>query len=118
MGDTTINTCKDCGEKLFGRIDKKYCNDSCRNNFNNRHNSFRYEHIKQVNRILKSNWRILQSMYQKGNSKSSEDILMRLGFKFDYVTRIEVKDGDVALLQCYNYALIKTSPGNYKLVYR
>jgi len=115
MGNTTINTCKDCGEKLIGRSDKKYCNDYCRNNFNNKQNAFRFEHIKYVNRILKSNWRILQSLYKEGNLKSSEDILLSMGFKFECITGIEVYNGKVELIKCYNYSLVKKEGNQYAL---
>lgn len=29
-------SCLDCGKALVGRADKKFCDDSCRNNYNNR----------------------------------------------------------------------------------
>ena len=30
--------CLECGDKLFGRIDKKFCSDACRNAYNNKIN--------------------------------------------------------------------------------
>ena len=31
--------CPECGKPVFGRIDKKFCSDACRNAFNNKANS-------------------------------------------------------------------------------
>ena len=28
--------CPECGEKIIGRVDKKFCSDYCRNAFNNK----------------------------------------------------------------------------------
>ena len=30
--------CPECGEKIVGRTDKKFCSDGCRNTYNNRMN--------------------------------------------------------------------------------
>jgi hypothetical protein len=31
---TDGQTCAECGKGLFGRTDKRFCNDTCRNGFN------------------------------------------------------------------------------------
>lgn len=117
MNLNSKNTCQDCGEKLFGRADKKYCDDHCRNNANNKMNTIRYEHIKQVNRILKSNWSILHCLYLKGKMRSNKDILIQLGFEFEYVTGIEIENGQIALLRCYNFVLIQNASESYELAH-
>ncbi len=99
----------------MGRSDKKYCNDYCRSNFNNHKNTFRYEHMNQVNRILKSNWRILQTLYKEGNSESTEDILLSMGFKFECITGIEMEKGKVGYIRCYEYVLVKKNGSLYGL---
>ena len=33
------STCPECGDKLKGRADKKFCSDACRNAYNNKLNS-------------------------------------------------------------------------------
>ena len=30
--------CLECGTRIIGRADKKFCNDSCRNSYNNKFN--------------------------------------------------------------------------------
>ena len=33
-----MKTCLECGEKIVGREDKKFCSDGCRNAYNNKIN--------------------------------------------------------------------------------
>src|SRR5690625_7838405 len=41
--------CFECEEQLRGRLDKKFCNDSCRNSFNNAKNREKNALIKRTN---------------------------------------------------------------------
>ena len=55
--------CSDCGEKLVGRADKKFCNDQCRNNFNNKVNSDTNSVMRNINNVLRKNRRIMEKYY-------------------------------------------------------
>ena len=35
---TMEKQCLECGDKIVGRIDKKFCSDGCRNAYNNKVN--------------------------------------------------------------------------------
>ena len=45
--------CLECGTKLMGRADKKFCNDQCRNSYNNNINKDANEYVRRVNVILR-----------------------------------------------------------------
>lgn len=60
--------CLNCGEKITGHIDKKYCNDQCRTQFNNRNRSSHEKSIQQVNAQLRMNRTILKSLCPVGKA--------------------------------------------------
>ena len=60
--------CLECEKSLIGRIDKKFCNDMCRNSYNNNLNKAANEYVRKVNVILRKNRRILSSL-TKGSDK-------------------------------------------------
>lgn len=61
--------CLDCGTLIRGRADKKYCDDACRNNYNNRLKVEDNLVIKRVNSILKKNRAILAGLNPTGKTK-------------------------------------------------
>lgn len=87
MSEKNIRTCPECGEKLIGRADKKFCSDQCRNTFNNRLNSDASNTVRNINNILRKNRRILQELNkQSGKTMVSKDTLLSNGFNFTYNT--------------------------------
>jgi len=83
-----IRTCLNCGKPLRGRVDKKFCDDYCRNNFNNRQNSDQNNFVRNVNNILRKNRRILENQLPETEEtkKISRDKLIQKGFNFTYYT--------------------------------
>ncbi|MEP7253841.1 MAG: hypothetical protein ABI683_15720, partial [Ginsengibacter sp.] len=61
--------CLTCGKQVKGRTDKKFCDDYCRNNYNNQLKSNSTNLIRNVNNALGKNRRILESLIP-----GSEDI--------------------------------------------
>ncbi|MXV37768.1 hypothetical protein GO491_03595 [Flavobacteriaceae bacterium Ap0902] len=84
------NTCVNCGEVLNGRADKKFCDNYCRNQFNNKKNSDVNNLMRNVNNTLRKNRRILISLLENGEEmkKIPKDILLKKGFDFKYLTEI------------------------------
>lgn len=82
------NQCLECGDKLIGRADKKFCSDQCRNAYNNRQNRDANNLVRNVNGILRKNRRILTSLCQGDKSTVSRDKLNQEGFSFGYFTNI------------------------------
>ena len=54
--------CLECGEKIVGRIDKKFCTDYCRNSYNNKVNTESKNLIRNTNNRLRKNFKILSEL--------------------------------------------------------
>ncbi len=110
------NLCLECGNRLYGRADKKFCNDQCRNNYNNKLNSDETSFMKMVNRSLRKNRRILKELNPKGKSKTKKSIMESKGFEFKYFTNVyRTKEGKVYYF-CYEYGYLPLDNGYFALV--
>lgn len=80
--------CLACGKPLKGRLDKKFCGDYCRNNFNNRQNSDQNNFVRNINNILRKNRRLLERFIPEGEEtkKVPREKLFQAGFNFKYFT--------------------------------
>jgi len=79
-------SCLECNKAIKGRADKKFCDDSCRNEYNNRVNKDSKNLIRNVNNRLRKNWRILEELNPKDKTKTSRSKLIEKGFDFSYFT--------------------------------
>ncbi len=110
--------CLDCGAMLLGRADKKFCNDQCRNNYNNRLNSNSSNLIRNTNNVLKRNRRILEELNPGGKTKTTRAKMAARGFNFDYITRFfHTKNGKTYHF-CYEYGYLPLGGEEILLVKR
>ncbi|MDZ7849208.1 MAG: hypothetical protein U5L96_22195 [Owenweeksia sp.] len=94
-------TCLLCGEPLTGRIDKKFCDDHCRNQYNNQAGRAVNNLIRKVNRKLAINRKILANLNPTGKSKTTEKILHAKGFDFNHFTEIYETQAGKRYFFCY-----------------
>lgn len=88
--------CPECGEKIVGRIDKKFCSDYCRNAYNNNLNKDSRNLMRNVNNKLRKNYRILEELNPKDKTKATRTKLLAKGFNFEYFTNIyTTKTGNI-----------------------
>ena len=80
--------CLECGEKVSGRTDKKFCSDYCRNAFNNKVNKDSKNLIRNINNRLKKNHKILTELNTTGKKKVTRTKLYDNGFDFQFFTSI------------------------------
>jgi len=80
--------CLECGDKIIGREDKKFCNDGCRNSYNNKQNKDATNLMRNINNRLRKNYRILCELNPGDKTKTSRTKLLQLGFEFEYFTSI------------------------------
>lgn len=86
-----MQTCLECGDKIIGRIDKKFCNDGCRNTYNNKQNKDSSNLMRNVHNRLRKNYRILAELnFTDGKAKTSREKLDSEGFDFEYFTHFKV----------------------------
>ena len=66
---TMSKTCLECGDKIIGREDKKFCSDGCRNAYNNKMNKDQNNLMRNINNKLRKNYRICVNSTQKKKGK-------------------------------------------------
>ncbi|MBS1730192.1 MAG: hypothetical protein JSS67_05365 [Bacteroidetes bacterium] len=106
MGDDLKN-CLACHKPLRGRSDKKFCDDYCRNAYNNQLRIKEPPAIKKIILILKNNRKILADLLGEENMiKKPKEKFLTLGFLFDYHTHIyKNKNGNIYFF-CFEYGFL------------
>ena len=85
----------ECETPLVGKVDKKFCNDMCRNSYNNLINKDANEYVRKANVILRQDRRILSSLMNGSDKgKANKEQLLLNCFNFYYYTNIcQTKQG-------------------------
>ena len=110
--------CLDCNEELKGRSDKKFCDDLCRSNFNNRQQTENSMYMRQVNNILKRNRRIMEELNPEGKTRTSRKKLLAKGFSFEYFTNIYQTQTGKSYYFCYESGYLQLERDEVLLVRR
>jgi hypothetical protein len=110
--------CPECGMEYFGRRDKKYCSDQCRNTFNNRKTSQSTNLIRNINRMLRKNRNILADLNPTGKIKTTRTKLLNEGFNFGYYTNTYVTKTGKIYHFCYDQGYIELDGDFVALVVR
>ena len=113
-------TCLTCGKPLKGRADKRFCDDYCRNSYNNQLKSASNNLVRNINNALGKNRRILESLLAGGEetAKANKEKLQRLGFQFKYFTHTYVTKAGKIYLYCYDYGYLPLENDWYLIVKR
>jgi len=114
--ETEKRHCLSCETEIFGRIDKKYCSDYCRNDQHNKNNRDVTSYMRNVNNILRKNRRILDRLNPNGKAKIKETTLMEEGFNFAYHTNVYKTQKGGTYFFCYDQGYIKYEDGWLALV--
>ena len=110
--------CLDCGAEVKGRTDKKFCDDQCRSNFNNRLKTESEGFIKQINQILKKNRSVLEKLSPEGKSKVHKSKLMQHNFDFNYFTNVYETQKSQKYKFCYEFGYLELENDFYLVVKR
>jgi hypothetical protein len=117
-----IKNCLDCGEPLKGRIDKKFCDDYCRNRYNNlqKVKSTHNKVVRTINNFLLRNRRILENLLPPGEykMKANRDLLQQEGFHFKYITHSSTNKVGKTCFYCYDYGYMPLDNDWFLLVRR
>jgi hypothetical protein len=114
---TISTTCLTCGKPLRGRSDKKFCDEGCKNEHNNRLQHEERESIKAIDRILKHNRRILlRSLGDHRTRIVTTRRLVNAGFRFDYHTHHFANQQADFYVFCYDYGYLALEDGRCLIV--
>lgn len=116
MAKKEEKACLECGGKIIGRADKKFCSDQCRVSYNNKLNRDETAYMNNVTNILRKNRRVLLELNTTGKTKVSRDKLNDKGFDFNYFTsQYKTKEGTVYNF-CYEQGYLPLENNWYLLV--
>ncbi len=116
---TPDKTCLACDKKLSGRADKKFCNDYCRNSYNNGMKSANSPIIRNINNALIKNRRILQGLLgEEEMTKKPKEKLLAQGFQFKYTTHTYTNKKGNTYFFCYEYGYLPLDNDWYLVVRR
>jgi hypothetical protein len=110
--------CLNCDKPLKGRIDKKFCDDFCRNNYNNQLKSIVNNQMRNINNTLGKNRRILETLLPETEetAKANKEKLHRLGFHFKYITHLYVTKTGKTYYYCYDHGYLPLENEWYLIV--
>lgn len=122
MTEVAPRTCLSCHKVLKGRIDKKFCDDYCRNNYNNlqKAKSNYSSYVRNINNALLKNRKILESLLppEEELTKTTHHKLATLGFVFKYHTHTYTNKNNQTYFFCYDYGYLPLADNWYLLVRR
>ncbi|MGE0567535.1 MAG: hypothetical protein AB7O73_06260 [Bacteroidia bacterium] len=108
--------CLECGEAIRGRSDKKFCDDNCRNNYNNKLNSDENNFVRNINNILRKNRRILKEFIGDSDMvKVSKQRLLDKQFNFLYHTHLINTKNNTTYYYSYEFGYLELE-GNVFLI--
>ncbi len=116
IGDSDTNgpSCLECGTTLYGRANKRFCCESCKNRYHNKRYQAERNLKLRIKTVLDRNYSILSSLVS-GNVYSVErQDLQLLGFNIDYMTAFS-KIHNRECCSCYDISFIRTPTRIYNI---
>jgi predicted nucleic acid-binding Zn ribbon protein len=101
MGNTPLAICEDCGKEIKGRSDNRFCDDTCRNNFNRKKRQAEQFPITddalEIIRTIKRNYQLLKNKNLAQDESTFQLVENQLtkGFNPNYFTSILEVDGEL-----------------------
>jgi len=110
--------CLNCQKPIRGRADKKFCDDYCRNQYNNHLKSASNNCIRNINHALKKNRNILQNLLaEQETCRVTREKLLVSGFLFQYHTHtLSTRNRNNRYSFCYDYGYLSLDDGQFLIV--
>lgn len=105
--------CLACNDVIRGRSDKVFCDDSCRNYFHNERRKKKVPILREIQKQLETNYRILQTLRDRGVREVHEEFLRGKGFDEKYVTQWS---NDRAKRIVFDIALERIAESRFRLI--
>lgn len=114
-----IRHCLYCGAPLYGRPDKQFCSNRCKDAWHNSRKSLIRKTRADVMDILESNHSILASLSQSGQSFWLTSLVEEMGFRYDYFTRLVGFKRGYMVCECFDirYRVSKTKLTDIAVLY-
>lgn len=113
--EKAISTCRQCGINLQGRIDKKFCNDSCRTLYHNQRQAPPM-HVREINQALMRNRQIiLELLGENRTTLCSKKQLFNLGFSAQFFTGSRESISKSMIRYCYETGFLRVGSESYLL---
>tara|TARA_R110002072_G_scaffold302577_2_gene486402 strand:+ start:6950 stop:7321 length:372 start_codon:yes stop_codon:yes gene_type:complete len=103
-----MKKCLNCDEEIIGRTDKKFCNQYCKSSYHYKSSQEKEaSRFQKIDKILKTNRRILKNYNKSGKSFVRKTDLINEGFNPNYFTNYwKNKKGEVYLF-CFEFGFLK-----------
>lgn len=108
--------CPVCGDILIGRSDKKYCSADCRFAAHNKLKQESEQLLLRTNKCLRKNRSILKSLSPEGMTVIRMNVLMNMGFEFQYFTSIYVNERRQVYYLSYDFGFTPIYHNGHKKV--
>src|SRR5690554_8143890 len=112
--------CITCHKTIRGRSDKKFCDDYCRNSYNNQRKASTNNLIRNINNTLRRNRNILEDLLQERQDTITvnRNLLVAKGYEFKFNTHSYTnKKGNVYYF-CYDFGYLELDDNWILLVRR
>lgn len=101
-------TCLNCGSSVYGRSDKKFCSDECRNEYHNHHLTQKRKLRRSVIEALDRNHSCLEQVMVLGLNSVSLEEMEELGFEKDVFTGTGKSVKSHRIFRCYDIEYAQT----------
>ncbi|MCB0792144.1 MAG: hypothetical protein H6595_12385 [Flavobacteriales bacterium] len=120
MAKLEERACLQCGERLVGRTDKRFCSDACRNLYHYHANNAPINFVRNVVNILKRNRRILSELNSgdAGTRKVHREKLVERGYNFMYHTHTHTTKVGNTYVFCFEHGFQELGENWFLLVRR
>ena len=116
--ETQTRLCLVCNKPVKGRTDKKFCDDYCRNNYNNQLKAESNNLVRNINHALAKNRRILEAIIGPGDemARTTKDKLLQNGFRFKYFTHRYTNKKGSTYYFCYDHGYLPLDNDSFLVV--
>lgn len=108
-------TCLECGRVTYGRADKKFCSESCKNKWHNRQTSQSRQLRNRILTALNRNYRVLDEALASGQLSVDRALLESRGFRPAFVTGCTRVRYGHDILRCFDISYSQTASKIFKL---
>jgi len=108
--------CLECGDVIYGRSDKKFCGDHCRNTFNNKLDVNTKNLIRNTNNRLRKNYKVLVDLNKTGKTKVTRLRLYDRNFDFNFFTSIYTTKVGKVYYYIYDQGYLELENDYYLLI--